>query len=260
MKLGIIGDVNEKSFKSAADRGLDFLEFCVNVGTDPNAVFADMASLKGWIKEYKIGVQSIGRWGSDRLDAAGKPIAEEAKACQKLVDVAVEVGCPNFICGCNFVKGLTLLDNCKAAADFMSSLMAYAKPKGVRIAVYNCRWNYIVDPATWSLIHQQLPELGIKYDPSHARYNGGDYLGEMMEWGQRFYHVHLKGSLIIAGKRFDDPPAGLDQTDWRSFMALLYAKKYTGGLSIEPHSANWRNELGEKGLDYTVAYFKKLLF
>ena len=111
----------------------------------------------------------------------------------------------------------------------------------------------------WTVIHGFLPELGIKFDPSHSRYAGGDYLREMRDWGERFYHVHIKGSVIINGERFDDPPAGLDQTDWQSFMAILYAKGYSGGLSIEPHSHNWEGELGEKGLDYTVNFMRKLV-
>jgi sugar phosphate isomerase/epimerase len=57
----------------------------------------------------------------------------------------------------------------------------------------------------------------------------------------------------------DDPPAGLDQTDWKSFMSILYAKKYTGGLSIEPHSPVWQGELGDHGVDYTIKYMKTLM-
>lgn len=53
---------------------------------------------------------------------------------------------------------------------------------------------------------------------------------------------------------------GLDMTDWGAFMAILYGKQYEGGLSIEPHSKVWSGELGEKGIDFTVAYMKKLLF
>jgi len=130
----------------------------------------------------------------------------------------------------------------------------------VKISTYNCDWNNFVDnDMAWTMIHGYLPELGIKFDPSHSRYAGRDYLKEMRDWGDRFYHVHIKGSVIIDGERFDDPPAGLDQTDWKSFMAVLYAKGYDGGLSIEPHSHNWEGELGEKGIDYTVEFLKNLV-
>ncbi|MGB4471994.1 MAG: sugar phosphate isomerase/epimerase, partial [Limnochordia bacterium] len=113
---------------------------------------------------------------------------------------------------------------------------------------------------SWELVLGHLPEVGIKYDPSHCVYDGGDYLQETRDWGKRFYHIHLKGSLQIDGQRYDDPPAGMDQTNWGAFMAVLYAQGYSGGLSIEPHSPTWEGELLERGLDYTVKYFKRLLF
>jgi len=261
MKLGIISEPKEESFKYAAGKGLEFLEFCINVGKDPAKVLADVPALKGWIRRHGVGVQAIGRWGADRLDAEGKPVGEEVEACRKLVDVAAEAGCPNFVCGVNRVKTLTFLDNCNAAADWLASMISYGKSKGVRVATYNCRWNnFIVDPATWAIIHQQLPELGIKYDPSHTLNAGGHMLREMRDWAHRFHHVHIKGIVMIDGRQFDNPPAGLDQTDWASFMAMLYAKKYDGGLSIEPHSENWHGELGEKGVDFTIAHMRRLLF
>jgi sugar phosphate isomerase/epimerase len=261
MKLGIIGDVAEKSFQAAAARKLDFLEFCINVKTDPAKVFSDLRAVKGWMKKHKLGVQSIGRWGSDRLDQSGKPVAEELAACRRLIDAAGELGCPNFVCGCNYVKELSLFDNYRAAIEWLGGLIEYARPKGVRVSLYNCHWNnYLDEPNAWAVVLKSLPDLGLKYDPSHSRYAGRDYLKEMRDWGDRFRHVHIKGSLIIGGQRFDDPPAGMDQTDWGSFLAILYAKKYDGGLSLEPHSANWQGELGELGVDFTIAFMKRLLF
>jgi sugar phosphate isomerase/epimerase len=97
-----------------------------------------------------------------------------------------------------------------------------------------------------------------------GNYNGANgarfQAGCRKNWGERFYHVHIKGSLIVDGKRVDDPPAGLDQTDWGSFMAILYSQHYEGGLSIEPHSRTWAGELGDKGIDYTVNMMRTLLF
>ena len=62
------------------------------------------------------------------------------------------------------------------------------------------------------------------------------------------------------GERVDDPPAGLDDTNWPVFLSLLRAKGYDRGLSIEPHSPVWTGALGEQGLKYTVSYMNKLLF
>nr|WP_300830716.1 hypothetical protein [uncultured Acetatifactor sp.] len=61
------------------------------------------------------------------------------------------------------------------------------------------------------------------------------------------------------GKRFDDPPAGMDMINWGAFLSILYAKGYQEGLSIEPHSDNWKGELGDKGVDYTIDFIQKLI-
>jgi sugar phosphate isomerase/epimerase len=151
--------------------------------------------------------------------------------------------------------------NCRAALDWLGSLIEYAKPRGVRVSVYNCHWNnYITCPDTWKVFLGHLPELGIKFDPSHTAYAGQDYLAQMRDWSDRFHHFHIMGVLKIEGKRFDDPPAGMDQVEWGPFMAILYAKKYAGGLSIEPHSSNWQGTLGEQGVDFTIRHMKRLLF
>ncbi|MBW8349273.1 sugar phosphate isomerase/epimerase [Bacillus sp. IITD106] len=260
MKLGLIGAPVEESFKTAKEKGLSFLEFCINIGEDVDQFLGNIPQISDWSKSYNIGIQSIGRWGTDKIDKNGKIIEEELQRSFQLIDAASTLGCENFVCGCNYVKELSYYENCQAAIEYLSKLIQYGEEKGVTISTYNCRWNnFIKDEMAWTVIHGYLTNLGIKYDPSHSRYAGCDYLKEMRDWGDRFTHVHIKGSVIIDGKRYDDPPAGLDQTDWKTFIAILYAKKYNGGLSIEPHSENWVGELGEKGLDYTIDYMKELL-
>ena len=269
MKLGIIAPPVEESFKMAQQKGLSFLEFCINANknleivdyTNIKEFCSNIEQVKAWINKYGVKVGSIGRWGSNRIDIQGKIVEAELEASYNLIDAASKLGCEHFVCGCNYVEELSFYENCKAAIDYFSKLIEYGKSRGVKISTYNCRWNNFVHSSmTWTIIHGHLKDLGIKFDPSHTRYAGGDYLKEMHDWGERFYHVHIKGSLIIDGKRFDDPPAGLDQTDWGVFMAILYAKKYEGGLSIEPHSPNWRGEIGEKGVDFTISYINKFLF
>ncbi|KAB7668364.1 sugar phosphate isomerase/epimerase family protein [Bacillus sp. B1-b2] len=261
MQLGIISSPIESSFQSANTKGLAFIELCVNEGQDVQEFYQNRHNLLKWQNKYKVKVGSIGRWKSIRIDEKGNVIKAELESCYRLIDVASELGCINFVSGCNFVDNLSYYENCTAAIVFFSRLIEYAKERGVNVSSYNCRKvNFVHNPEAWRIVHGHLHELGIKFDPSHSRYYGGDYLQETLDWGNRFNHVHLKGSLIVNGTRVDDPPAGLDQTDWKSFISLLRAKGYTGGLSIEPHSSIWTGELGEQGIDYTIDYMKKLLF
>ncbi|MED3824701.1 sugar phosphate isomerase/epimerase [Priestia flexa] len=260
LELGIIAKPVEKSFQYAQQKELSFVELCINEGQDVSAFYDQKEKLKQYKKTYNVNVGSIGRWKSLRIDKKGRIIEEELDKCFQLIDVANELECSNFVCGCNYVEELSYYENCTAAIQFFSLLIEYGKQKGVDVSSYNCRkGNFVHSPEVWKIVHGHLKELGIKFDPSHSRYFGGDYLQETVDWGQRFKHVHLKGSLLVKGIRIDDPPAGLDQTDWKTFVSLLRVKGYLGGLSIEPHSSVWTEELGEKGIDYTIKYMNDLL-
>ena len=257
MKLGRIAWFEEEDFKKAQERGMEFIELDVN---DRAQLFLENVELiRKRSAEYKMPIGAVGRWGSDRICRDGI-CQEELELEYRLIDATAKLGCGIYITGCNYVQELSYYENCGFAISYFEKLIAHGAEKCVRIAVYNCRWNnFVCTPMAYTLIHGYLKELYIKYDPSHSIYDGGDYLQETRDWGDRFLHVHLKGSLVIGGERYDDPPAGLDQTDWGAFLAILYAKGYQGGLSIEPHSSNWHGELGEKGIDYTIRYFRQLM-
>jgi sugar phosphate isomerase/epimerase len=261
MSLGIIGRTNEESLKLAASKGLDFVEFCINENGNLDEFLSNVKNILSWKEQYGLKVGSIGSWGPHRINKEGRLIEEELNNNYRLIDAASELECVNFVTGCNYVEELSYYENSTAAIDYFSKLMDYGKSKGVAISSYNCGWNNFVDnDMAWTVIHGYLQALGIKYDPSHSRYAGRDYLKETKDWAHRFKHIHIKGSLIVDGKAIDDPPAGLDQTDWGTFMAILYAKKYNGGLSIEPHSNTWTGELGENGIDFTISVMRKYLF
>lgn len=260
MKLGIIANPEEPSFAMAKEKKLSFLEFCINIGQDCNQFHGRIEELKAYIQKYGVDVGSIGRWGTDKIDSNGNIIEEELQNSYLLIDAAQQLGCKVFNTGVNYVKNLSYYQNITAAISFLQKLVDYGKEKNVKIATYNCRWNnYICTGEVWKLVHGHIQELGIKFDSSHCIYDGGNYLSEMKNWGNRFYHVHIKGSLRIDGERFDDPPAGLDSTDWGAFMGVLYGVKYDGLLSIEPHSNTWKDELGEKGVDFTIQYMSKYI-
>lgn len=259
MKLGIISyDYYPTGLKWVKDLGLDYVEYCINENADK--FLAEVPNLKNNLKEFDIKVASIGRWGTNRIDKNGL-VEDELQISYRMIDACETLGSPVFVCGCNYVEELSYYDNLTLAIQYFKALIDYASPKGVKIAVYNCRWNnFICNDETWRIVLGHLPELGIKYDPSHCVYAGGNYLEEINQWGERIYHFHLKGSLYINNRRVDDPPAGLDMTNWKAVMGLLYAKGYNGVLSIEPHSNTWTGELGAKGIDYTINYFKQLIF
>lgn len=257
MKLGMITWIHENDFQKAKARGLEFVELDVNDRAEE--FLTHLEEIAGYSEKYEMPVGAIGRWGTQRICKDGICKEELELEC-KLLKAAARLNCGIYITGCNYVEELSYFENCKLAIEYFEQLIAAGREQGVKIATYNCRWNnFVHSPMAYTMIHGYLKDLYIKYDTSHCIYAGGDYLQETKDWGDRFLHVHLKGALEIGGGRFDDPPAGMDQTNWGAFLAILYAKGYDGNLSIEPHSENWRGELGEKGIDYTIRYFRNLM-
>ena len=268
MKLGLISyEHTKENLDKIAALGLDFVEYCVNYSDNPEhdkwRSFCGMSDdIAAWCKEAGLTVGAIGRWGGCKVQPDGSANEVELEADTALIRTAAKLGCGVYNTGCNYIDGLSLYENYTAAISYLERLIAVGKECGVKIATYNCRWNnYLHSDPAWGVVHGHLKDLGIKYDPSHSRYaQGEDYLTETKRWGNRFAHIHIKGSLLVDGERFDDPPAGLDQTNWGAFMAALYASGYDGTLSIEPHSGVWQGKLGDAGLKYTIEYMRKLMF
>lgn len=262
MKLGIISYGFEREhIQKVKDLELDFVEFCINADAENRyQEFFDKAdSILEICNELGIFVGSVGRWGANKINTDGTHNEAEYLADTTLIKAASKVKCPVYVCNCNYVDEISLYDNYTAAIKYFARLIEFAKDYGIKIATNNCRWNnYVTSDPAWSVIHGHLPELYIKFDPSHSIYaQGKNYLSEMKTWGKRFAHIHIKGSLLIDGERFDDPPAGLDMTDWNAFMGTLYAVGYDGTLSIEPHSSIWQGELGERGVKQTIAMIRR---
>ncbi len=262
MTLGMIENWGEECFEHVASLGLKAVEFCYNTGNDPEDLVDEADNIKSYIEKYDVKVMSVGRWGTDKFDENGEIIEEELQGTYMILDVCAKIGCPVFNTGINYDKNISFAANCNRSIEYLGKLIEYGREKGVKIATYNCHWNnFITGPAQWEIIHGALPELGIKYDPSHCVNDGsGKYLEEIAAWGERIYHFHIKGTLKIDGKHLDDPPAGLDMIQWPAVMGLLYAKKYGGMLSIEPHSRTWFGVMGDWGVNYTIDYISKMIF
>jgi len=260
MKLGIINGWEEGNFSYVREKGLDAVEFCVNHNYDADEFLSRAAEIKGYSEKYGIPVGSMGRWGMDRIDEDGKVIAKALHDDEALIDAASIIGCPVYNVGVNYTDKFDFEENCRIAIDYLSALLDYAKDKNVRIATYNCDWgNFVVDEKAWKIVHTALPDLGLKYDASHCLSRGGDYLKELRDWGDRVYHVHIKGVLCIDGEGYDDAPAGLDGINWGGLLDVLYTKDYDGMLSIEPHSSYWKGKKGQWGIDYTIKYIRPMI-
>ena len=101
MQLGIIGWVDEESFRKAKQRELEFIELDVNDRVDE--FFANIDKVKEYSARYEIAIAGVGRWGSNRIVATGINEEELALEC-RLVDATKELGSSVYITGCNYVE------------------------------------------------------------------------------------------------------------------------------------------------------------
>ena len=299
MKLGIIMPPKPDSFQKAKELGLDFVEFDCNptsfFGVPVSELDAAKEELKAASESTGVEVGAVGLWASPVLGPDGEPDPDEWAQVKAVIDFGAYLGAKHYLCSVNYVKELSYYKNITAAIKILNEIVSYAKERGMETAIVNCMMggNYIRTPEQWKLVLSEVPGLGIKYDPSHSFVHGGQngaYLEEGLEWGAHFKYCHVKGVIQRGDSQepehwairdfamahpelkdellsqafgpdnsYDNPPAGIDVINWRAFFAILYKYGYDGYLAIEPHSATWRGDKGEKGVKYTIKYIRDLM-
>lgn len=262
MKLGIINNrPTKESLAYVKSLGLSFIEMCNNNNDESVFCTQNMAQYMADVKDAGLYIGSLGRWNAE-MNKGGKVNEEEFAIVKQNLDDAIACGSPTFVCGCNYDDSVSLYKNYTAAIEIFGRMLEAAKGTGTNIAVYNCDWNnFINNMDAWKIVLGELPELKIKFDASHSYNADRNYMREISDWGDRFAHVHIKGTVRTGGRGVDDPPAGMDDLKWGSIFAALYARGYDGCLSIEPHSAAWRfdTERGKAGVKYTVDFINKFI-
>lgn len=254
MHLAIISNDFLSEHSYIKQLGLNHVELDFNPDTI-DTLHQQYDEIKTQLKISDICVDAVGVWGLTKINDNGIDV-EVLKLEKETIRITSILGSKVYICGCNWVEGLSEAENISYTISYLNELVIYANQYDVQIAIYNCDWNnYLYTPYYWDLIFPYIDGIKIKYDASHAFYRHHDYLMQIKEYGSYFAHVHLKGALQVDGERVDDPPAGLDQIDWNSVLSLLYYVGYQGSLSIEPHSSIWQGELGKQGVIYTKNYF-----
>lgn len=202
MKLGIIGAPEAKTLVHAKELGLDFVEFDLNpsefFGRPLDEVVKNQDEIKKTIEETGVEVGAVGRWASHILDENGDVIEAEWSEVKKAIDFGAALGAKHYLCSVAYVPQLSYYKNITAAIKVLNRIVSYAKENGMKCGIVNCMMggNYIRTPEQWKLVLDEVPGLGIKYDPSHSFVHGGDkgaYLKEGMEWGDKFVYCHVKG-------------------------------------------------------------------
>lgn len=259
MQIGFITDLSEEDFRFAGQMGISALEHNENAA-DVRPFLARLGELTERCRRHRITLKVIGRFGRNYISDDAELAQREIAQTERLMDAAAELGASVFVTGGGHAEQRDHKENCRRAIDVLGRFVEAGAARGLKVALYNCHWgNFAFGPCSWKQILPEVPDLGIKFDPSHVFYDDRDWLAEMRDWGNRFYHTHAKGCLKIGGAQFEDPNPGFDMLNWGAFFAMLYHHNYDGDVMIEPHSGPWTGDRRRSGLRFSINHLRQFL-
>ena len=164
-------------------------------------------------------------------------------------------------------KSKTVPQNLEDYARIWPPIVAFAKERGVKIAIENCpmifsydEWpggdNLASTPAIWRKMWEIIPEdnFGLNLDPSHLILQMIDYERVVREFASKIFHVHAKdlhidrdglyqNGVLSQGMGWQVPRLpGLGDMDWAKFFAALTGIRYDGVVSIEHEDRAFEGE------------------
>src|SRR5947209_1094587 len=146
-------------------------------------------------------------------------------------------------------------------------LVKQAAAAGVKICIENCpmlfsndEWpggkNLAVSPNTWRRLFEELPGVGLNFDPSHLVWQGIDDARCIREFGPQIVHVHAKDTRVdreklyevgVLGLGWQTPKLpGLGEVDWGRFFAALTDVGYDGAVCIEVEDRAYEGSLADR--------------
>lgn len=246
MRIGFIARPRQDDFEFAALKDFPCVEF--NFSDDLSAL-ERASEVNLWRKKYEVDLSHVGLYGRNYLADNAAEREAHLGALRKVTDYAKAVGAPLVTTGGGLFEGASPTHLAERTTETLRPAIEYAESLGLKFAFYNCHWtNWVTGPEAWEPLLAALPTAGIKFDPSHPTYDGLDWSAHLAAWGHRVYHTHAKDTVFIGGKPFEDVPAGLGDTRWGRFFALLYHHGYQGDINIEPHSKTWDGDLMYRGI------------
>lgn len=220
-------------------------------------------ALRSLLDGFGLGISSLGYYPNplDPDPSVSGPAVEHLK---KVIDAAalLEVPVVGTFVGRDWRKPVE--DNLAAFAKVWPPIVAYAKARGIRIAIENCpmlfsqdEWpggkNLATTPALWTRLWEILPDdsFGLNLDPSHLVWQMIDVERVVREFSSRIFHVHAKdmqidreglyrNGILSQGMGWQVPRLpGLGDMDWQRFIAALYRAGYDGTISVEHEDRNF---------------------
>ena len=236
---------------------------CLEVVADPGSKHIDPVTfdaakadeVKQMLAERKLEISALACF----LDACQPGGSEKFQShVRKMVDAAVLLGVQTL----NMQTGMPLpnmsrLDQIKQVVPMVyAPIIAYAKAKGIRIAIENWFETCLQGIDTFECLLETIKDdnFGLNYDPSHLVHQQCDHLLPVTMFGKRIFHTHAKDTLVDVAKRahvgiygrgwwrYVIPGSG--NIHWGEYINHLKANGYRGVLSIEHEDSALSREQG----------------
>jgi len=256
----------------ASENGFSALEVVAGPGSnhiDPDQVLAGKAEeISKLFRNYNLAISSLAAYGN-LLDPDPAQRKQLVAGFQRVIDAAqalrVEVVCT--LAGSALPGKSKLQTIAEDFAQVFPPLVAYARERGVKIALENYFATLTQGLETWDKIFEVCPDpnLGLNFDPSHLYWMQVDYLAAVDRYGSRIFHTHAKDTEVrvhersrvgVLGSgwwRYCIP--GYGNIDWGAYIGRLKANGYDGVLSIEHEDGALGREQGFiKGRQYLAQF------
>ena len=264
MKLGFIAQNDlagiEADCRFAAEHGFSGLEFNY-WGGFKDLTAETVAQMRATLDRYGLECSKFGLWGWNHIASDPAERTESHKQLTRAIDFAQTMRAPILITGGGHLDGKSLDDNVTTFAEVMRPFIDRAKDAGLKVALYGFHGgSFLNSIAAFEKLWEQVPDVGIKFDPANVDHAGQDYLAVLRYHGAKIMHVHIKEHLMHEGELASQPPAGMGDIAWGKVMAFLYEANYQGYLTVEPHGPLWgREPLRRKMLLLTQRYISQFL-
>jgi sugar phosphate isomerase/epimerase len=243
----------------ARKAGIPCLEVVADPGSkhiDPTTFDAAKADeVKQMLAERKLEISGLACF----LDACQPGGSERFQAhARRMVDAAVWLGVPTLCMQTGMpLPNMSRINQIKQAVPKVyAPIIAYAKDKGIRIAIENWFETCLQGIDTFECLLETIKDdnFGLNYDPSHLVHQQCNHLLPVAMFGKRIFHTHAKDTLVdveararvgIYGRgwwRYVIPGSG--SIHWGEYINHLRMQGYSGVLSIEHEDGALSREKG----------------
>ena len=246
MKWAFIGhnhlDGVEADAAFAAEHGFAGLEYNY-WGDFKNLTEETVVAMRAALDRHGVGASAIGLWGWNHMSPDPAVREEAHEMLNRAIRFGGILGADVLITGGGQIDGASLEEQAAQFVKVFPPFLDRAEKAGMSTSMYAVHGNsFFTCLEAYEMVWDDLPQVGIKYDPANWCHHGADYLEVARKHGDKVGYVHIKEHLYIDGDLASQPPAGMGDIAFPKVLAFLYEHGYDGYLSMEPHGPIWSRE------------------